>query len=366
MEDENMSYAMKRLLALLLALTLCAALFPAALAEEAGSAAPAEEPELITLVEEPEEPDAIAPVGDEPEAAVAHGWCGDHLQWTLSADHVLTITGNGDMYDWSPELDPSSRPPWHDYDTSITSIQLPAGLTRIGSYAFSNFTHLTSITLPDGLKTIGVSGFSFCFALKSIKLPDSVTGIGDSTFSCCSSLTSVTLPYGLTEIPNACFRWCEDLQGLTIPASVGGIGRLAFESCSRLTAIEIPSGVGYIGEDAFRYCRSLTAVAVLSSSAHIDSADNTLGNPEITTLYGYKYSTTGSYADEYNYVFKPYEQFNPFLDVRPDKYYYKAVLWARDMGIVTGTDAAHFGVGSPCTRGQFVTFLYKAKDIPMG
>ena len=51
---------------------------------------------------------------------------------------------------------------------------------------------------------------------------------------------------------------------------------------------------------------------------------------------------------------------NPFTDVTPDKYFYKPVLWALENGITGGASADKFGVGKPCTRGQIVTFLYKA------
>ena len=51
---------------------------------------------------------------------------------------------------------------------------------------------------------------------------------------------------------------------------------------------------------------------------------------------------------------------NPFTDVPAGKYYTNAVLWAVENGITSGVDATHFGVGQTCTRGQIVTFLYKA------
>ena len=50
---------------------------------------------------------------------------------------------------------------------------------------------------------------------------------------------------------------------------------------------------------------------------------------------------------------------NPFVDVKPKAYYYKAVLWAVERGITTGTSATTFGPGKDCTRGQCVTFLYR-------
>ena len=51
---------------------------------------------------------------------------------------------------------------------------------------------------------------------------------------------------------------------------------------------------------------------------------------------------------------------NPFKDVKSDKYYYTAILWAVEEGITSGTTATTFGVGETCTRGQIVTFLYAA------
>ena len=41
-------------------------------------------------------------------------------------------------------------------------------------------------------------------------------------------------------------------------------------------------------------------------------------------------------------------------------YYYSPVYWAYENGITTGTTATLFGTGSNCTRGQVVTFLYRA------
>ena len=55
---------------------------------------------------------------------------------------------------------------------------------------------------------------------------------------------------------------------------------------------------------------------------------------------------------------------NPFGDVKDSAYYYKAVLWAvnHDPQITNGTAAAHFSPDATCTRGQIVTFLYRAMN----
>ena len=51
---------------------------------------------------------------------------------------------------------------------------------------------------------------------------------------------------------------------------------------------------------------------------------------------------------------------NPFGDVRQKDYFYKAVLWAVENGITTGTSETAFSPKDTCTRAQVVTFLYKA------
>ena len=51
---------------------------------------------------------------------------------------------------------------------------------------------------------------------------------------------------------------------------------------------------------------------------------------------------------------------NPFTDVPEGEYYSDAVLWAVANGITTGTSNTTFSPDATCTRGQIVTFLYRA------
>lgn len=55
---------------------------------------------------------------------------------------------------------------------------------------------------------------------------------------------------------------------------------------------------------------------------------------------------------------------NPYVDVSPTASYYDAVIWATEGGITRGTDATHFSPNSTCTRGQAMTFLWRASGCP--
>lgn len=55
---------------------------------------------------------------------------------------------------------------------------------------------------------------------------------------------------------------------------------------------------------------------------------------------------------------------NPFTDVQAGSYYYDAVLWAVEQGITNGTSATTFSPDATVTRGQTVTFLWRANGSP--
>ena len=55
---------------------------------------------------------------------------------------------------------------------------------------------------------------------------------------------------------------------------------------------------------------------------------------------------------------------NPFTDVTAGTYYYDAVLWAVNTGVTNGTSPTTFSPTSTCTRGQVVTFLWRAMGCP--
>ena len=55
---------------------------------------------------------------------------------------------------------------------------------------------------------------------------------------------------------------------------------------------------------------------------------------------------------------------SPFSDVSTSAYYYEAVKWAQEKGITGGIGNGLFGPNQPCTRAQIVTFLWRAAGSP--
>ena len=155
--------------------------------------------------------------------------------------------------------------------SSLTSIELPDGVTRIGAHTFAGCSSLASIELPDSVTSIGWSAFSWCSSLRNLAIPNSVTNIGDGAFSHCSSLTAIELSDSITSIESNAFSCCNSLMGVRIPDSVTFIGHGAFYHCSSLTSMDIPDSVGFIEYEAFAGCSSLTSIELPDGITSISS-----------------------------------------------------------------------------------------------
>ena len=129
------------------------------------------------------------------------GTCGPNLQWKLTDEGVLTITGTGEMEDRRGIIRP-----WSPYSSNVKQVIIGDGVTTIGWQAFYDCSSLTSITIPNSVTTIGESAFYGCSSLTSITIPNSVTTIGELAFNGCSSLVSVTIGNHITNITYNAFN----------------------------------------------------------------------------------------------------------------------------------------------------------------
>ena len=115
---------------------------------------------------------------------------------------------------------------------------------EIGGYAFYGCSGLTSLNLPAGITKIGNRAFEGCTGLTSINLPAGITSIGWNAFNGCTGLTSINLPAGITYIDGGAFSDCSGLTSIYIYAEkVPGIGSDAFKYCdAKKCILYVPKG----------------------------------------------------------------------------------------------------------------------------
>ena len=270
-------------------------------------------------------------VSAEEPTIIASGDCGkdgSNVTWKLDSAGLLTISGEGEMEDYSaigyaydnwittaPWQNRASKLIIQEGVTSIggyafyncgalKSVTIPDSVTSIGGYAFNGCTGLTSVTIPNSVTNIGKYAFYDCTSLTSATIGNSVTSIGEDAFSSCTGLTEilynakaaadlalgsdvfrnagsssgglrVIIGDGVKKIPSCLFYGCTGLTSVTIPDSVTSIGSTAFRDCTGLSSVTIPDSVTSIGGSAFYGCAGLTCV--------------TIGNG-VTSIGGYAFS----------------------------------------------------------------------------
>ena len=233
--------------------------------------------ETISAATEPTE-ETTEPTLDllsEDENVIASGECGDkgdNLTWFLTEDGTLTISGSGEMGNYSISYrDETYRTdaPWGRYWEQLTTAQIEMGATSVSGAAFYGCSKLTTVALPESVNSIGTSAFCNCGSLTSLTIPEGITRIMPATFFGCDNLAKIEVPEGVTSIEDNAFTWCSNLTSVKIPKSVTSIGSCAFQGCEKLASVVLPDGISSIMASTFSGCSSLTKVEIPESVTSI-------------------------------------------------------------------------------------------------
>ena len=142
----------------------------------------------------------------------ASGSCGEALTWSLNSAGDLTVSGTGDMADFT-----ATGAPWAEYRDQVKLVIVGQGVTSIGSSAFQDCKNLKTVSLPGSLTAIGKNAFLRCGELTNVKLPASLKSVGEDCFTGCEKLMLLDL----TGVPDEIMELRTSLEGtVTLPAGV--------------------------------------------------------------------------------------------------------------------------------------------------
>lgn len=175
-------------------------------------------------------------------------------------------------------------------NTNITSVTIPATVTKLCPFAFADCKKLSSIIIASSSQTLTIQ--QYCFARKTAESSSccnrtfqcyrqfeytqafSYEYIGSSgLFYGDTKLTNVTLGSYVQEIPIGTFDGCYSLSGVSISGAsrLTKIGINAFQGCTQLTSVSFPSSLKVIDSGAFYNCHSLTSLTIPASVTSINS-----------------------------------------------------------------------------------------------
>ena len=249
--------------------------------------------------------------------------------------------------------------------TSLESITFSKRLSAIWDSTFQNCSSLKTITLPDAVTSIGANAFDGCTSLTSVTTGDFINTVGASAFDNCPRLTlhvydgsymqayaeAYDLDYEI--IPGT----EQEMTGIENITSSTGVNPETGEVCTVIT-ITLSDG----RTQKFYLDNEVNSIEDITSRPGFDPDGKpctvvtiTMTNGDVERFYVYD----GKDGEDGETVVTPI-----FSDVPATAYYADAVAWAVANGITTGTDENTFSPNASCTRAQVVTFLWRAMGSP--
>ena len=340
----------KKLLSILLVLSLMLALVPAAFAAE----------------------------------RVDGGYCGNGVTWVLNNEGRLTIAGTGQIRDYST-YDPA---PWKG--TAVKELVISEGVTAVGAYAFTDCTEIASVQLPSTLTTLCDWCFAGCISLTSIELPHALMSVIGGAFANCLRLRSFSMAGGdnydfavrdgvlMTASGKGIVAYPAARPGIRydVPDGVTGIARYAF-SGSGLMIVSLPTSLYSISDYAFSNCTRLMYIGIPAEMYYMAEQGVFEGDDQLQEVY-----YTGT-QEQWQRMTMPCFRLLPagatvyyetqmdvttaadiFADVSESSWSFPGIDFCYMMDYMSGVGGAYFSPTTTTTRAQIVQILYNFVGEP--
>ena len=280
----------------------------------------------------------------------------------------------------------------------LTALEYPRSVSVIHDYAFINCNSLTSVLIPAAVTSIGADALWGCSGLKDLYFAAGKTEMNQlladyRTVSTEDVPSSARKHYNVTKLRTHWVLESENVgqtctqDGINIYRCACGFQRTEVAPAGHIWdkgRITVPPTETANGVRLYTCtrCGETKTVSVSNNPFSDVKQDKYYYRPVLWALYHDPQITSGTDASHFSpncsctraqvvtFLWcalgkpEPTGTNSPFVDVKKEKYYYKAILWAVEKGITAGADDTHFRPNQVCTRAQVMTFLWNAFGKP--
>lgn len=178
------------------------------------------------------------------------GTCGDNIEWEISCDSILKITGTGAI----PSYSEQNAAPWSGYASAIKQLQVASGVTAIGNRAFADLVQIEQVYLPQSVIVLGSESFVGCARLDSVRMDaETMVTADSSTFANVAPGLTVYVPCVLQDDYKTNHGWVE-YESIIRPIKVPYV----------VNAVAIDDTLGSITGDALTCIDTLTRIRIVA------------------------------------------------------------------------------------------------------
>lgn len=220
------------------------------------------------------------------------GKCGENIQFTLTEDGILNLSGNGVMDNFY------SIGPWESAKEYIKEVVISDKISCIGSHAFENCTNLERITISGSVVEIKYWAFENCSKLTDVYFggtaeqweQTAIDTTGNAPLFDANMHFSDTA-YVREEFSGTCGNYAEWVLDSDLTLTISGMG-LIYDYSSGSSApwgkianqvrhIVIEEGITYIGSKAFNACNNAISLTLPDSLEKFGSSVFSKSIPEV-------------------------------------------------------------------------------------
>ena len=248
---------------------------------------------------------------------------------------------------------------------ALTEVNIPSTVEIIGNHAFLG-TALETLVLPTGVKSIGAEALAYNPTLNSVTIRSGLTDIGADLCKNSPNVTiwtdSAAAPiYAYAQANGITVRLLNSGSGSSSSGSSGSSG-------SAVSISDVKNGSVTISPRSASKGDTVTITVKPDNGYQLNDltvTDQSGNELKLTDLGNGKYTfIMPNGRVKINAVFAQENAASMFSDVAASAYYYEAVRWAQEKGITGGIGNGLFGPDNSCTRAQIVTFLWRAAGSP--
>lgn len=205
---------------------------------------------------------------------------------------------------------------------------------------------LTSIEIPFGVTAIEYDVFSGCSKLRGIKIPASVTEIDDSAFENCGEKPNDVIIYGCAGTAAEQYAKEKEMGFVQIGNISDCAAVLAAEKYTYNGSAKYPSATVKCNGTVLK--KGIDYTLTYSNNKNVGT-----GTVTITGIGKYSGIKMLTFSIDL-----------PFTDVKKGTWQYNTAAYAYMNGIIKGMNETTFAPNVNMTRGQFVTILYRLEGSP--
>lgn len=169
--------------------------------------------------------------------------------------------------------------------TSLTTLEMQAGIVEINIYAFSGCTSLIGFTIPTNLQTIGSFSFQNCEVLENVNMATNgnLNSVAGGSFQGCYKLKEIHLSpmeekfsfyngalMNFNQTQLIVFIPYSDIKNFVVPSEMEVIGSNAFMGSPKLMRVFFSGNrINRINYQAFKDCSNLNLVFFASSKIEV-------------------------------------------------------------------------------------------------